>query len=105
MVSEEQVENALKYLASTDEQVAQLKGHMKAAEHLLKVGKAMAFLKADGNNAEREAAALTSDEYAGLVEELENAVADYETIHNKRERAVLTIEVWRSENASRRQGM
>lgn len=104
MIQESKVEQALNYLASTDESCAKAKGLVKAIEYRLKVAKAMDFLAASGTVAEREAQSLASMSYREMVDQYESAVIEFETIAAKRERAVLTVEVWRSESANRRKG-
>lgn len=102
--SEEVVGGALEYLSSTDVQYGQLMGAVKASEHQGKVAKSVAFLSATGTVAEKESKAYTSQEYMHWLESHQNIVADLEVIRAKRKRAELTIDVWRSLNASRRQG-
>lgn len=104
MIDEAHAEKALNYLASTDESCARAKGAVKTLEYLLKVEKAMAFLSAKGTMAEKEAHALASLPYREMIEEYETAVVEFETIAAKRERAVLTIDVWRTESSNRRKG-
>lgn len=99
------VSDCLHYLAETDEAFGQLKGVMKALEYRLKVCKAQEFLKSQASAAGvKEQEAYASDAYQSLVKEYEEAVIDYETVAAKRETRALTIEVWRSQNANRRQG-
>lgn len=99
------VSESLQYLANTDDDFGKLKGVMKGLEYRLKVCKAQEFLKQEaGSAAEREQRAYASDAYRALVKEYEDAVIDYETVAARRETRILTIEVWRSQNANRRQG-
>ncbi len=102
----EKVSDCLDYLLSTDEEYGELRGRVKGLEHTLKVVKAQAFLEAkgEGTNQEREAKAYTSEDYRRTREVYENAVIEMETIAAKRKSRELTIEVWRSQNANRRQG-
>ena len=104
MIEEKQVEAALNYLSKTDEQSAAAKGRVKALEYRLKVEKAIQFLQASGTVAEKEATSLASETYADMVNEYQEAVTEFETFAAKRERAVLTIDVWRTEAANRRNG-
>ena len=101
--TESDVAKALHYLALTDEQFAKEIGRVKALEFEIKTIKAVAFLKAEGTMAEKEASACSDTGYQAWVEDYENAVVSRETTAAKRERAALTIEVWRSLNANRRQ--
>lgn len=104
MIEESQAEKALNYLASTDESCARAKGSVKALEYRLKVAKAIEFLTANGTVADKEAQALSSLPYRELIDQYESAVIEFETIAAKRERAVLTIDVWRTESSNRRKG-
>lgn len=96
------VEDALEYLADTDEPHARAKAMVKALEHKIKTVRALTFLQSAGTVAEREAQSLVSKEYCDVVEQYENAVADYELMENRRQRAQLEIDVWRTTEASRR---
>ena len=99
------VEKALEYLASTDEKIGIAKGCVKSTEFQVKTSKAIAFLDAKGNNvAEREARAQIDHGHLTAMEAHADAVADYATLAAKRERAILTIEVWRTQEASSRKG-
>ena len=99
---ENSVSKALTYLAETDEPYAVAAAAVKAQEHMLKTIKALGFLQATGTVGEREARAYVSDEYRDAVNTYQNMVATKEILANKRKRAELTIEVWRSTNANRR---
>jgi len=102
--TEKDISNALVYLAETDEQYAREIARVKALEHEVKTVKALAFLDADGTMATKEAEAYASRNYIAWTEKYENAVADMHIRSAKRKRAELTIDVWRSLNANRRQG-
>ena len=99
------VGRALDFLASTDEEFAGLKGNMRRCEYLLKHYKAVAQIDSGEKTAAgKEMQAYASDEYLAAVDALHDAIVDYETVSAKRQRAVLTIEVWRSLNSARKQG-
>lgn len=103
--NEERVSGALQYLASTDEECAGLKAAVKAEEYMLKHFKAKAMAaSASKSIAAKETDALASEAYANAVEQYRDTIAEYETVAARRQRAILTIEVWRSLNANRRQG-
>jgi len=105
MISDSQVDKAIKYMAGTDEQYGMLKGQKLGLEHRMKGEKALQFLKAEGSSAaEREAKAIDSESYRKMVEEYENTCIDLEVIGAKRKRAELTIEVWRTCAANQRRG-
>ncbi len=93
---------ALQYLSETDEDCARAKSLMEGLSHKIKRVKAIQFLKASGTVGEREASAYASDEYLEVVEQHENAVADYEILRNTRNTANAKFEWARSMNANRR---
>jgi len=98
---EEKVERALPFLRDTDEEHAKAKARVKGLERKEKTIKAVKFLDAHGSSvAEKEAVVHASNEYKQWTEDYENAVYDEQILANKRKRAELTIEVWRSVNAS-----
>lgn len=104
MITDEAAEKALRYLASTDEQLGELVGLVKGLEHRMKTEKAIAFLQSGQKSvAAKEAEALASDNYLAMLQTYEEAVTDMETVKAKRKTRELGIEVWRSQNSNRRQ--
>lgn len=103
-VTPEQVEKAIKYLAETDVPHARAKCLAKGLEAALKTVRAVGFIGAAGNNAEREHTAYASPEYKVALAAWQDACLDYETMQNKRERANLIVEMFRTLEASRRVG-
>lgn len=104
IVTEPEVSRALKYLAETDEPCAKAHAYFNAVEHHLKVIKATEYLSADGTNGEREQKAIASQNYREHLARIEESHADLMVMVNKRKRAELTVEVWRSVNANKRRG-
>jgi hypothetical protein len=102
--TETDVSRALKYLESTDESCANARAFQLYLESKEKTILAMTILESTGTVSEREARARTSATYLEWLEQYREAVADYELQRNKRKRAELTIEVWRSTNANQRRG-
>ena len=103
--TEKTVDKALKFLLETDNEVSALKGNMRRCEYMLKHHKAVAQIESgEKTAAAKEMTAYASDEYLAAVDALHDAIVEYETVSAKRQRAVLTIEVWRSLNSARKQG-
>ena len=98
------VEKALHYLAETDEKYARFKARVKALEHQAKVIKGLTFLETTGTVAERSATADSCQTFRAFIADLENAVYDMEATAAKRKRAELTIDLFRTIEASRRAG-
>ena len=102
--TEDDIGKALKYLAETDIPFAKTMAHVKAMEYQLKTIKGLAFLEAKGTVADRTAESESCLTYRTWVNDFENSYAEMKTMESKRKRAELTIDVWRSINANRRQG-
>lgn len=101
-VTDESVETAINYLASTDIKHAKAKAELNALKDLTKTVLGFAFLEADGTVEQKKAIAHTNDDYIAHIKKIEALEVDYQVMSNKRERAKLTIELWRSVNANRR---
>jgi hypothetical protein len=104
VISEERADKALEYLVGTDKEAAELKGQMLIKEQLCKVARAEAFRKATGSVESRKAEAETSIAVAAADGEFNEATVEYETVRNRRSTAVTIIDMYRTEEASRRQG-
>ena len=104
LVTEAQAAKALAYLGKTDESCAQALAFMKATEKNEKVIIAMGFDAEEGSAEARKQAALNTQSYKVWIVDYETAIVDYHLLRNKRERAVLTCELWRSVNANRARG-
>ena len=103
-MSDKRVEQAMTYLAETDEDAAKAKAKAKSLEQFGKTVKAFGFLEAAGTVAEREAKSLTTEEYKKYLRAYEDAVMESEKYANKRASEAGIREVWRSLQANRRQG-
>jgi nitrogenase subunit NifH len=105
MISEQRVEAAVEFIRDHAEQIGTLIGHVKGLEHQRKVVRGIQFLESEKKTvADREADAESSPEYKAIVEDIENAWSEAETLKTKMRAAELTIEVWRSQNSSRNKG-
>ncbi len=101
MILFERAEKAAEFIRDHAEQYGHLIGLCKSLEHQRKVVFGQAFLEAVGKNvAEREAKAHISSEFKHIVEDIENAWAEKETIATQIKAAELTIELYRSGNAA-----
>ena len=102
--TEKDIGKALNYLAETDQPYAQHCAHVKALEYQVKTIKALVYLESTGTVEDKTALSESSEVYRAWVTDYEKAYCEMKTIDAKRKRADLTIEVWRSLNANRRQG-
>lgn len=102
MTTAQQVENALAFLSTSAQEFAEAKGLRVYLEEQRKIVKATIFGMADGGVAEREAFAYSHADYRKVVDELRRAVVTEELLRAKRAAADARIEVWRSQESSRR---
>jgi hypothetical protein len=104
MISDNRVEQAMRYLSETDLPAAEAKSKVKALEQYGKTVKALGFLEVQGTVAERDHLSLTTKEYDKYRDDYEKAVLESEHFSNKRATEAGVREVWRSLQANRRQG-
>jgi hypothetical protein len=103
--SRDPVGDALRYLARTEDDYAKAKATRIYLEETQRTVRATLFVGAEGKSvAEREAKALSATEYSEHCAKLRDAVYDEEILRAKRLRYELSIEVWRTKEASRRRG-
>ena len=105
LVDENRVDQAMTYLASTDETFAQARGAMLRTEYLADVAESMVYKSIQGGSVEdKKRTAKIAPETATAMEEHFKAVVEFEKLKARRAREVLVIELWRSVNANRRVG-
>lgn len=102
-LTDEDCDQALEFLESTCEAIAAAKAELERSEILRKRIRNRYFLTAEGTVAERNAAVEGEAEVHEADERYISAVSAYEGIRAKRELRVIQIDVFRSQEASRRQ--
>jgi len=95
---------ALRYLEESEEAYARAMASREAAEAATKIARDSAFLASEGTVAERQALAGTSLDYRAALEKLEAAYFELELLKAKRQRAIFTLDLYRTLEASRRKG-
>ena len=101
---EDDAELAIKYLASTDETHARARAEYNALSELRKTVRAFCFYESKGGVKEREMAAECHDDYVNHIEKIKQSEIDFHLLHNKRKRAELTVEMYRTWSANSRKG-
>lgn len=104
MITEQRLERALSFLASTDETSAELKADVSRKEYLCKLARSRIFLTAEGSVEHRKATAEVSADVQEAEKDLAGAIVAFEKIRAKRTTEELIVEVWRSVSANRRAG-
>ena len=104
-LTELRMEQALQFLAETDEQAAELLSTMERLEHKAKSMRHTAFLHLQGSVADRDAAANTAPDVQKAYAEYYSAIREFNALKNKRSTEIILIECWRSINSSRKAGM
>ena len=96
----------MEFLRDTAEKYGQSRGYLAFADANLRRVKSIAMIAlTEGSVADREAKAYSSPEYFQAMTEVQSATTDYETLRAQRDAAQFTIEVWRSQNSARKQGV
>jgi hypothetical protein len=98
------MEKALRYLAETDDTVAEAEGELQASEYLFSLVKDRIFLTSEGTVAERNARAGCANESLEAHQKYIHALIRLKQIKAKRETESQVIGVYRTQEASRRQG-
>jgi hypothetical protein len=102
---EPQIPLCLDFLVDNAKEIGRLRGLSKGLESKRKIIRAEEFLKAEGKTiAEREAMAECSVPYQRIVEEQQNAEADFLTLKTLMSVRELKVEVFRSLNARAKKG-
>lgn len=105
MISQERLQQALTYLAETDEECGILRSNVARAEFKAKSIRNTLIMASDQKTvADRQTEAETSQEYRAAKEEEFFAFSRYEGMKNERATESILIDVWRSLNAGRRSG-
>ncbi len=104
MITEDRLAKALTYLATTDEDVAQLLVDMERAEYKAEAIRDTIFLHLEGSVADRQAKAKTATEYAAAKDAEFAARLKFKAMENKRKTENVVIDAWRSLNKAKSQG-
>lgn len=102
MVTEDEVERAIRWMATTDVEFADWKVQMLRAEYLAEVAESLVFKHLEGGVEERKKAAKSSDEVKKAMEEVFATTRGYEKLRAQRKSAELVFNFWQSVNANRR---
>lgn len=104
MITDEQAEQAVLWIAKFSDEVGQRRGAVEQTKHTAKTQEACMFLQSQGTVAERHAKAASHASVITAWDDHANAVADYETARTKLKAKELTVEVWRTQAANNRRG-
>lgn len=102
IVSDNNVTDALHYLALDPHPVALSRKDVTDAENRCKQAFAKAFLSAEGSVEARKAIAEVSDEHVAAKSDESDAIMEFERHKARAKAADMLISVWQSENANER---
>jgi hypothetical protein len=102
IVSDQNVTDALTYLADNPHPIAIARKVLTDAENAAKRAFAHAFLEAEGAEGKRKAEAEIDADYQAKKSREAEALLDLETHRQRCKAAEMIIEIWRSENANAR---
>ena len=101
-ITEEQVHKAVEFLRDNALAIGQAKARAVRSGHMIKHIKALAMKAMDGPVSKAEVEALASDAYKAAIDEDAIAAGELAKLYSLREAASMTIEVWRSQQATLR---
>ncbi|MDB6103324.1 MAG: hypothetical protein JWO52_3323 [Gammaproteobacteria bacterium] len=105
MITQDEMERALRWMACCDTEFADWRVASLRAEYMADVAESLAYKLIEGGSVEdRKKAAKASPEVKKAMEDYFTAVRGYEILRAQRKTAELLIETWRSVNANRRVG-
>lgn len=104
IIPDERMDKAVNYLAEHDSVAAELMAEVERTELKARAVKDALIKHGEGSLGDRTAAAGCDPAYLEAMEAHFVALRDYNVVKNRRSTAALVIDVWRSENANRRQG-
>jgi len=105
MINKDRLQQALTYLAETDEECGKLRADHARAEFKAKsINKTIFKNITNGSIADRQAEADTDEVYFQAKQAEFDAFFKYESMKNKRITQTIIVDVWRSLNAGRNKG-
>ena len=105
MITTENMEQALHYLAESEEEWANLRASKDLESKRLEITLASGIIDSNSSSvAGKKVDALNSKDYKETVEEYQQLLESFYLIDARRRRAEITVEVWRSINSSRNKG-
>ena len=105
MISSDRAEEALDFLVNSDAKLAILEGEFRNAEQRADIQKHLGFLEADGNISERNAKSETQPKYLAALGDVTRAEIEYKTLKYQRSSADILINMWRTQESTRRAGV
>lgn len=102
MISDARAEEALEYLQSTTGTIGEAKAELERSEIMRKRIRKRVFLASTGTVAERDAQAECTEDVQFADDRYIAAIQAYESLRAKRQIEEIALEVWRTEEASRR---
>lgn len=103
LVTDDQVGDALRWLAANAREVGQARARLVRAGHMIKHVEALLFLASTEKTVDaKKAAVRASEKWLEAINEEADAAGEFETMKALCEAAAAKIEAWRSETATLR---
>jgi hypothetical protein len=102
---EDRIEEALAYLVSTDAEYAKLKADVERTKHKAKRVEALEVMCADGSAQVRKAVSESAERAVTAWNAHYDAIEAFEKLKAERDTKVMILEIWRSWNSARKQGI
>lgn len=103
LVSDDEVGDALRWLATNAKEIGEARAQMVRSAHLVKHTEALLFLASEEKTVDaKKADVKASERWLEAAEEEAVAAGEFEKMRALREAAALRVEAWRTESASMR---
>lgn len=104
LVTEQRLEKALALIAETDNEYAESKGMVLRAEYMADCAESLAYKQLQGTVEDRKREVKLIPEVKVAWENYFKVTVDFERVKARRARELLVIDVYRTQEASRRTG-
>ena len=105
MINQEKMEKALEYLAESEREWAELRAGKDLESKRLEITLASGIIDSNSSTQSgKKVDALDSEDYKETVEQYQQLLEAFYLVDAKRKRAEITIDTWRTIEASRRRG-
>ena len=105
LITEKRLEQALKYISQTDEEMGRLEGLCKGYKRQEKITFSQAYKDSQGGSvAEREANARLTNLYIDFISNYNDRELEKDIMKTKRDFEYTIVEVFRTESANQRKG-
>ena len=99
-ITTEEVDRAVHFITNNALALAQAKGELVRAQHMVKVALALEMKKHDGSVSKAEVLARSSESYQSAIMDEVNATIEFEKLRSLQNAASQKIDIWRTQESN-----